>query len=152
MSLEIILHLATKIKQLVRDFMAKQLNLNPPASFNLNEPTHGWYTMAGSVSSPAENEIYSTMEPDDADDYEAVKKKVADHFAPLKNLDYEVYAFSQMRQMDGEQHDEFVVRLRVAAIRCEFGAVNDAEFKRQIIRGCSSSNCDSTSSRHPRLR
>ena len=54
-------------------------------------------------------------------------------------MDYEVFAFSQMRQIDGEQLDEFVVRLRVAAIRCEFGTATDAELKRQIIRGCSSS-------------
>ena len=130
MSLEIILHLATKIKQLVRDFMAKQFNLKSPASFNLNDENRhtagirwpAWckeldtYLLGSGVtdkpqkkavllyvSSPAVNEIYSTMEPDDA-------------------------------------------------IRCEFGAVNDSEFKRQIIYVCSSSNCDSTSSRHPRLR
>ena len=146
--------------------MAKQLNLSPPASFNLNDENRhtadtrwpAWckeldtYLLASGVtdkpqkkavllyvSGPPVNEIYSTLQPEDSDDYETVKKKITDHFAPFKNLDYEVFAFSQMRQIDGEQLDEFVVRLRVAAIRCEFGTATDAELKRQIIRGCSSS-------------
>ena len=40
-----------------------------------------------------------------------------------------------MQQMDSEPLDEFVVRLRVAATRFEFGDSIDAEIKRQIIRG-----------------
>ena len=79
--------------------------------------------------------IYSTLDPKDADDYDEVIKKLKAHFTPLKNLDYETFTFSQMSQRDGESLDEFVVRLRVAAVRCEFTAT-DAEIKRQIIRGC----------------
>ena len=90
--------------------MAKQLNLNPPASFNLND--ENWH-MSGTkwpakckepatylhafgvtdkpqkkavlpyISGPTVNEIYST--PDDADDYVAVKKKITVNLAPLKN-------------------------------------------------------------------
>ena len=79
--------------------------------------------------------IYSTLDPKDADDYDEVIKKLKAHFTPLKNLDYETFAFSQMSQRDGESLDEFVVRLRVAAVRCEFTAT-DSEIKRQIIIGC----------------
>jgi len=41
-----------------------------------------------------------------------------------------------MRQSKQESIDDFAVRLRAAAILCEFGEDSDAEIKRQIIIGC----------------
>ena len=83
-------------------------------------------------------QIYFTLKGE-SDDYAAVKKAMATYFAPLKNLDYEIFVFSQMRQRESESLDDFVIRLRVAAARCEFatGAV-DGEIKRQVICGCQS--------------
>ena len=142
--------------------MAKVLNLNPPAAFRLddeNRHTAGtrwpaWckeldtFLVASGVTDRNQKravllyvagssvrEIYSTLEENENDDYDEIKKKLKDHFAPLKNTDYEAFTFSRMQQMDGEPLDEFVVRLRVAANRCEFGDSIDAEIKRQIIRG-----------------
>ena len=86
----------------------------------------------------AAREIYFTIKGG-SDDYAAVKKAMSTYFAPLKNLDYEIFVFSQMRQRESESLDDFVIRLRVAAARCEFatGAV-DGEIKRQVICGCQS--------------
>jgi len=92
------------------------------------------YTMG-----PATREVYSTLDEKDDDDYEAIKKKLSDHFAPLKNLDFEKFAFSQLRQSKREPVNEYIVRLRVASMKCELGTSCDEEIKRQIIRGCASS-------------
>ena len=92
------------------------------------------YTMG-----PATREVYSTLDEKDDDDYEAIKKKLSDHFAPLKNLDFEKFAFSQLRQSEREPLDEYIVRLRVASMKCDFGTSCDEEIERQIIRGCASS-------------
>ena len=89
------------------------------------------------VMGPAVREVYSTLDEKDTDTYDEIKKKLTDHFAPLKNLDFEIFKFAQMYQLDGEPLDEYVVRLRIAAKRCEF-TDEDKEIKRQIIHGCSS--------------
>ena len=50
------------------------------------------------ITGSAVSEIYSTLDEKESDDYNEVKKKLTDQFAPLKNLDYEIFAFSQIRQ------------------------------------------------------
>ena len=88
------------------------------------------------VVGSAAREVYYTLKKDD-DDYKAVKKVFGDYFMPLKNLDYEIFSFGQLRQRETESMDDFIVRLRVAAGKCEF-ANADQEIKKQIIAGCKS--------------
>ena len=91
------------------------------------------YTMGGTARS-----VYYTLKGA-SDDYEQVKKVCATYFAPFKNLDYEMFMFGRMRQRESESLDDFIIRLRVAAERCEFDAKTiDAEIKRQVISGCHS--------------
>lgn len=145
--------------------MAMQLSLTPPAAFRLDDEcrhTAGtrwpeWckelenFIQASGVTKAEQKkallvylmgaparEAYSTLDEKESDTYENVCDKLKAHFAPLKNLDYETFAFSQIRQRSGESLDEYVVRLRLSAKKCEFGTNTDAEIKRQIIRGCSS--------------
>ena len=53
------------------------------------------------------------------DRYEEVRNILADHFTPLRNVDYEIYKFGQIRQREQEGFDDFMVRLRKAAARCD---------------------------------
>ena len=64
-------------------------------------------------------------------------KVFKDYFAPLKNVDYEIFNFGLMRQRESESVDDFIVRLRVAADKCEFKDV-DGEIKKMVIAGCKS--------------
>ena len=84
----------------------------------------------------AAREIYFTLKKD-TDDYNAVVKVFKDYFAPLKNVDYEIFNFGLMRQRESESVDDFIVRLRVAADKCEFKDV-DGEIKKMVIAGCKS--------------
>ena len=89
------------------------------------------YAMGGAASA-----IYYSLQGE-SDDYEAVKKICGDYFKPLKNLDYEVFMFGQLKQRESESLDDFIIRLRTAAVRCEFVATAvDAEIKKQVISGC----------------
>jgi hypothetical protein len=71
------------------------------------------------------------------DTYEDVRDTLQDYFTPLRNVDFEIYKFGQIKQREKEAFDDFMVRLRDAATRCDF---NDAipQIKRQIIAGCRS--------------
>ena len=143
--------------------MAKPIGLNNPVEFQYDDESRStastrwtvWIRdfelfLAGSgisdgaqkkaillhVVGSAAREIYYTKAYDN-DDYAAVKKTLLSHFTPLKNLDFEVFQFTQLRQREAESIDDFVVRMRVAATRCEFGDedVTDAKIKRQLIVG-----------------
>ena len=62
------------------------------------------------VVGKSSRDIYYTMKKDD-DNYDAVKKAFSDYFAPMKNTDYEIFNFGQMKQRDSESVDDFVIRL-----------------------------------------
>ena len=47
----------------------------------------------------------------------------------MKNLDFEIFNFGQIKQRDLESVDDFVIRLRASAVKCEF-ADKDAEIKK----------------------
>jgi len=74
------------------------------------------------------------------DEYNDVIEKLNKHFNPMKHVDFHIYQFGEMKQGENESMADFVVKLRKAAVLCEFNASADAEIKRQIIRGCKSKN------------
>lgn len=69
--------------------------------------------------------------------YRILKKSLADHFEPKRNLDFETVKFRQAKQEPGENVDAFCTRLRQLASTCEF-ADEQRELKTQIISGCTS--------------
>ena len=85
------------------------------------------------VVGKAARDIYYTR-AQAGDRYEEVRDILADHFTPLRNVDYEIYKFGQIRQREQEGFDDFMVRLREAAARCDFLDIAQ-QLKRQIIGG-----------------
>ena len=83
------------------------------------------------------SEIYETLKKPD-DDYDAAVKALETYFAPFKNIEFEVFKFGQMVQTEFESLDDYIVRLRLASRRCEFGNDEDKEIKRRIVSGCRS--------------
>ena len=71
------------------------------------------------------------------DGYKTLKKSLADHFEPKRNLDFETVKFRQAKQEPGENVDAFCTRLRQLASTCDFGDLQ-RELKTQILWGCSS--------------
>lgn len=82
----------------------------------------------------ATQEIFETLQ-DTGDTYEAAKTKLDSHFAPKKNVDYEIFQFRQAAQKPGETVDQFSTRLRKLAATCEFHD-SEKEIKSAIILNC----------------
>jgi predicted Zn-ribbon and HTH transcriptional regulator len=82
-------------------------------------------------------EIYQTLE-NTGTDYETVKTKLTEKFAPKVNKEFERFKFRSARQASNESLDSFFTRLRQLSTNCQFASVDD-EVKSQIIMGCSSS-------------
>lgn len=80
-------------------------------------------------------EVYSTKKEALATD-NTYTTALTEFFTPLKNLEYECYNFSLMRQRTFESVDDFAVRLRVSSLRCEHGVTANAEIKKQLLTGC----------------
>lgn len=74
------------------------------------------------------------------DVYEKALQKLDKYFAPKKNRFYERRIFRKICQETNEKFDQFVMRLRTQAGRCEFknGSVEESLID-QIVEGCSSS-------------
>ena len=67
--------------------------------------------------------------------YAALKNKLNEHFAPKRNVEYEIFMFSQAAQESGENIDKFHTRLRHLSKSCEFHDV-DREIKSPIVQRC----------------
>ena len=71
------------------------------------------------------------------DEYEDLKTLLNAHFIPQVNVEFEIFKFGELKQKEGENLDDFVVRLRTQAKWCNFGnaAAVTTELKQQVIRG-----------------
>jgi hypothetical protein len=78
----------------------------------------------------AVEEIYYVNGTPSTDKYAGVVKIITDHFKPQKDVEAEMVKFRHMAQRMGESIDAFTVRLKAAAIGCEF---HKLEVKMQII-------------------
>ena len=67
--------------------------------------------------------------------YDDAKRNLTQYFEPSKNEIFEVYNFRTLNQKEGELIDQYVVRLKDAAVRCGFADI-DKEIKHQIVFGC----------------
>ena len=88
------------------------------------------------VVGKAAREIYYTK-VEAGDTYAEVKQKLTEHFQPLRNVDFEIYKFGLIKQFEQEAFDDFLVRLRGAASKCDF-IDEQPQIKRQITAGCRS--------------
>lgn len=71
-------------------------------------------------------------------EYRRTVDKLTDHFAPKQNQTYERHIFRNMSQRKNERIDEFVMRLRVQAERCEFGRRTEENIMDQVTTSCDS--------------
>ena len=67
--------------------------------------------------------------------YADISKLISDHFAPQKNLNMCKLKFRDTNQLMGENIDSYYVRLKTAAVACEFTKPDD-EILLQLIQGC----------------
>lgn len=70
--------------------------------------------------------------------YEEAVEKLNNYFLPKQNDAYERHVMRLMKQEEDETIDEFVMRLRPQAERCNFGDSIDEHIKDQIIEKCRS--------------
>ncbi len=145
----------------------KPVHLTPPEEFSYNDEnatTAGtrwpiWvrdldtYLEASGIDHPAQmkaimlhcggkavKNVYYTLTDHATQNYKQIMELLLAFFKPMKNLDYEKFQFGQIKQRSCEIMDDYVVKLRAQAERCEFGnaAAVNAEIKKQIIATCSS--------------
>ena len=120
---------ATRWTVWIRDFEVFMI------AAGINKGAQKKATLLHVVGKAARDIYYSKAEDDDT--YNDVKDTLVDHFTPLRNVDFEIYKFSQLKQREQKTFDDFMVRLRETAARCDF-TDTPAQLKRQIITGCKS--------------
>ena len=69
------------------------------------------------------NDIYESLLTPEADEtYDDALKLLDTHFKPKSKRSYEIYNFRQLKQEADEKIQQFYVKLRYQAAKCEFGA------------------------------
>ena len=81
-------------------------------------------------------EVYDIYESlcttDTKETYEKTIEILDTHFCLKTNVSYEVYVFRNIKQNVDESINEFYVRLKQQALKCDFKANMDIEIKRQL--------------------
>lgn len=73
--------------------------------------------------------------PDDKKNFEVLKKKLEDYFAPKRNKTYERWKFHQIKQQENEAFNDFLQRLQTQVKLCSYGALCDEYTIDQIVVG-----------------
>ena len=77
----------------------------------------------------------SLPDPDgNSNEYEKLRKKLNDYFAPKQNKHYARYMFLKMRPFAGEATIAYAARLREKAYDCEFGGTFDDRILEHLIQ------------------
>ena len=77
----------------------------------------------------------SLPDPDgNSNEYEKLRKKLNDYFAPKQNKHYARYVFLKMRPFAGEATIAYAARLREKAYDCEFGDTLDDRILEHMIQ------------------
>ena len=78
-------------------------------------------------------DIYdSTLVPGADENLANAIKLFDDYFNPKTNTSYEIYVFRNMRQQVDESVQQYFIRLKLQAQKCDFNATLDTELKRQV--------------------
>ena len=83
-------------------------------------------------------EVYSQFEYDndgDENNYEIVLQKFEDYCNPRRNVLYEWFVFWNLKQLEGENIDSFVKRLKTQASVCEFGDLKERMLLFRVVFG-----------------
>ena len=146
--------------------MASNIQMNPVGPLDLNDTSNleqrwqrwiksfMYYVGAMNVSDEAQKknmllhcagtdvqEIFDTLTVDEGEDiscFSAAIEALEGHFKDKKNVSYERHVFRQARQRDGESVLQYVTRLRVLAVSCEYGERKDEAIKDQVVDLCRS--------------
>ena len=76
-------------------------------------------------------DIYVNIKPNADPKFGDVIQAFDKHFEPLVNTSYETFLFRKMKQLENETLNQFYIRLREQAIKCDFHDI-DLEIKQQI--------------------
>lgn len=71
----------------------------------------------------------------DKKDFEVLKKKLEDYFAPKRNKTYERWKFHQIKQQENEAFNDFLQRLQTQVKLCSYGSLGDEYTIDQIVVG-----------------
>ena len=78
-------------------------------------------------------EVYEHLKSGAEDEtYAAVITLLHEHFAPKSNISYERYLFRNFKQNSDERIQQFYIRVKQQALKCDFGDTN-SEIKQQLI-------------------
>lgn len=64
-----------------------------------------------------------------------IKERFKLHFTPKTNYTFERYLFNKMFQDEGEECDEFLIRIKAQSAKCNLAAVHDSLLRDRIIVG-----------------
>ena len=70
----------------------------------------------------------------DSNEYEKLRKKLNDYFAPKQNKHYARYVFLKMRPFAGEATIAYAARLKEKACNCDFGCTFDDRILEHMIQ------------------
>ena len=83
--------------------------------------------------------------------YEAVITLLDGHFAPKSNISYERYLFRNFKQNSDERIQQFYIRVKQQALKCDFGDTN-SEIKQQLILATNSHKLRRCCFRNPDIK
>ncbi|CAG4931717.1 unnamed protein product [Colias eurytheme] len=89
------------------------------------------------VIGPDAIEIFNSFNLVDAEknDIEIIKNKFKEYFAPKKNISFERYVFFKIEQNEDEVFNEFLIKIKTQASKCEFNNLLDEMIKDKIVFG-----------------
>ena len=76
------------------------------------------------------------LSDEDRKNPQIIVEKLAEHFAPARNVLYDRYVFHSASQQQNESVDQYVVRLRQLGKACKFGALEEEMIRDRLVLGC----------------
>lgn len=97
------------------------------------------------------SQIFDSLSSTDSLSYSETVKLLTGHFAPSKNVLYEIFTFRKCRQQDDESFGSFYSRLRSLSANCEFSDL-DRELTVQIMIGTRSEELRTKILKDPKMK
>eukprot|EP00057_Strongylocentrotus_purpuratus_P007302 XP_011661776.1 PREDICTED: uncharacterized protein K02A2.6-like [Strongylocentrotus purpuratus] len=76
------------------------------------------------------------LSDEDRKNPQIIIEKLAEHFAPARNVLYDRFVFHSASQQQNESVDQYVVRLRQLGKACKFGALEEEMIRDRLVLGC----------------
>ena len=91
------------------------------------------------------------MTPEDRKKEEKIIEALEKYFEPTRNVIYERYLFNTADQLQNENIDDYVTRLRQLSKSCDFGTLTDDLIRDRIVLGTKDPNLRARLLREPKL-